>query len=136
MYKIKFYVTRRGNYSVKDFIQQMDKKSRAKVWRYIELLEKEGPDLLRPYADYVKEKIRELRIKISSGNIRIFYFFFLKRNIILLHAFKKKTQKLPETEIEHAKKNMLDFIQLRQVSKSIRKNWPNINPRKVPLNFH
>lgn len=78
--------------------------------RYIELLEKEGPDLLRPYADSVKEKIRELRVKISSGNIRIFYFFFIEKNIILLHVFKKKTQKLPEAEIEHAKKNMIDFI--------------------------
>ena len=110
MYKIKFYATRRGDYPVKDFIQHLDKKSRAKTLRYIELLEKEGPDLLRPYADCVKEKIRELRVKISSGNIRIFYFFFIERNIILLHVFKKKTQKLPEAEIEHAKKNMIDFI--------------------------
>ena len=110
MYKIKFYATCRGDYPVKDFIQHLDKKSRAKILRYIELLEKEGPDLLRPYADYVKGKIRELRIKISSGNIRIFYFFFMERNIILLHVFKKKTQKLPEMEIKHAKKNMIDFI--------------------------
>ncbi len=109
MYKINFYQTRRGDYPVKDFIQDMDKKSRAKIWRYIELLEKHGPNLLRPYADQVREKIRELRIRVRSGNVRIFYFF-LEKNIILLHALKKKTQELPETEIEQAKKKMKDFI--------------------------
>ena len=110
MYEVKFYPAPRGNYPVKDFIQQMDKKSRAKIWRCIALLEEHGPNLLRPYADYVKDKIRELRIKLYAGNVRILYFFFLKNNIILLHAFKKKTQKLPEREIEQAKRNMEDFI--------------------------
>ena len=110
MYKIKFYPTRRGDCLVKDFIQQMDKKSRAKIWRYIALLAEHGPNLLRPYADSVIGKIKELRIRLRAGNVRIFYFFFPERKIILLHAFKKKTQELPEKEIEQAKKNMEDFI--------------------------
>ena len=110
MYKAKFYQTRRGDYPVKDFIQDIDKKSRAKIWRYVELLEKHGPNLLRPHADHVRGKIRELRIRVKPGHIRLFYFFFRQENIILLHAFKKKTQELPETEIEYAEKNRKDFI--------------------------
>ena len=109
-YQVVFYEDRRGLYPVKDFILALDKKARAKVWRYIELLEQYGPNLLRPYADSVKDKIRELRILTQEGNVRILYFFFIEQNIILLHALKKKTQELPEGEIEHAKKNMLDFI--------------------------
>ncbi len=110
MYKAKFYEDHRGCYPVKDFIFSLEKKSRAKIWRYIELLEQHGPNLLRPYADIVKDKIRELRILTQEGNVRILYFFFIEQNIILLHAVKKKTYELPEGDIEHAKKNMLDFI--------------------------
>ncbi len=110
MYEAVFYQTPRGEYPVLDFIKALDKKTRAKIYRYIELLEKEGPNLLRPYADHVRGKIRELRVRFSSTNVRIFYFFFLEDNIVLLHAFKKKTQELPVGEIEEAERNMLDWV--------------------------
>jgi phage-related protein len=110
MYKITFYEDHRGQYPVKEFIFSLEKKTRAKIWRYIELLEQHGPNLLRPYADVVKDKIRELRILTQEGNVRILYFFFIEHNIILLHALKKKTNELSEGDIDHAKKNMMDFM--------------------------
>ena len=110
MYLIHFYKTHRGTYPVKDFIQQLCKKSRAKIWRYVELIEKHGPNLLRPYADSVEGKIRELRIRVIEGNIRILYFFFTGRNVVLLHVLKKKTSDLPKKDIEQAKQRMQDFI--------------------------
>ena len=48
---------------------------------------------------------------LPDGNVRIFYFFFIERNIILLHGFKKKTQELPEREINQAERNMNDIIE-------------------------
>lgn len=111
MYEVIFYQTSKGNYPVLEFLEILDKKSRAKVYQYLKLLEKEGPNLLRPYADHVRGKVRELRVKFSTTNIRIFYFFFLKDKIVLLHAFKKKTQQLPDREIERAEKNMADWIE-------------------------
>lgn len=110
MYKVWFYVTRRGDYPVKDFIEKLDKRSRAKIWRHIELLEKHGPHLLRPYAAYVEDKVRELRVKIRHVSVRIFYFFFMGRSVILLHAYSKKSDRLPGKEIGKAKRNMEDFI--------------------------
>ena len=111
MYSVYFYKDRKDYYPVNDFIEELNKKSQAKVARYVELLKEHGPNLLRPYADQVRDKIRELRVRVSDGNVRIFYFFFIERRIILLHAFKKKTQELPEGEIEQAKRNMEDFIE-------------------------
>jgi len=110
MYKVKFYRTQRGKYPVVDFIEELDKKSQAKIYRYLTLLQEQGPDLPRPYADQVKGKIRELRVKTFQGNIRIFYFFFLGDDIVMLHAFKKKTQKLAEREIKKAQQNMSVFL--------------------------
>jgi len=111
MHEVIFYQNSRGDHPVKDFLDNLDKKSRAKAYQYLILLEKEGPGLLRPYADHVRGKIRELRVSFSSVNVRIFYFFFLKDKIVLLHAFSKKTQELPEREIDQAERNMKDWIQ-------------------------
>jgi len=110
MYSIHFYIDERGDAPVRSFIKEFNKKSRAKIGRYIDLLEKYGPDLPRPYADQVRDKIRELRVRTTDGNVRIFYFFFIEKSIILLHAFKKKTQDLPEREIEQAERNMHNFL--------------------------
>lgn len=111
MYQIFFYRDTRGTYPVHEFIGELNKKSRAGAYRTIRLLLRYGPNLLRPYADHVRGKIRELRIKTADGNIRIFYFFFIEGRIILLHAFKKKSQELPEREIEHAIRCMNDAVQ-------------------------
>ena len=111
MYSIHFYIDDRGGVPVRSFIKDFNMKSRAKIGRYLALLEEHGSDLPRPYADHVRGKIRELRVKTSDGNIRIFYFFFIERNIILLHAFRKKTQELPEREINQAERNMHNFME-------------------------
>lgn len=109
MYQVIFYQTRRGDYPVKDFIDTLDKKTRAKVYQYLKLLEREGPKLIRPYANHVKGKVRELRVRFAKTHIRILYFFFDNR-IVLLHGFKKKTKEVPIKEIEQAEQNMEDWI--------------------------
>ncbi len=74
MYEIIFYTTKRGDSSIDEFLNDLDKKSMAKVQAYISLLTEVGPDLKRPYADHVRGKIRELRIHYSSNQYRILYF--------------------------------------------------------------
>ncbi|MBA3066198.1 type II toxin-antitoxin system RelE/ParE family toxin [bacterium] len=110
MYEISFYRTQRGDYPVRDFISEINKRDRAKIYRYIVFLQEKGAALRRPYTAQIKGKLRELRIRVADGNVRIFYFFFLKKDIILLHAFKKKSQAVPEQEISNAEKKMRDFI--------------------------
>lgn len=85
-------------------------KIRAKVAKWIEKLEKEGPDLPRPYADIVRGKIREVRVGFGSSECRFLYFFFGKK-IIITHGFLKKTDRIPEGEIERAQRYMRDFLQ-------------------------
>lgn len=88
----------------------MQIKIRAKVAKWIDKLKKEGPNLPRPYADIVRGKIRELRVSFGSNECRFLYFFFSKR-IIITHGFLKKTDKIPEREIERAQRMMQHFLQ-------------------------
>jgi len=42
--------------------------------------------------------LSEIRIKDRSGPFRVIYIFTRKEVIYLIHAFRKKSQKLPEKE--------------------------------------
>jgi phage-related protein len=110
LYNLVFYTTERGDSPIDDFLDELDKKSRAKVAAYLSLLEEQGPNLKRPYADGVRGKIRELRIHHSSNQYRILYFFQLRKQIVLVHAFSKKTQQLKEKDIELAERRMEDWM--------------------------
>ena len=110
MFNLVLFTTERGESPIDEFLDGLDKKSRAKVAAYLSLLEEEGPNLKRPYADVVRGKIRELRIHQSSNQYRVLYFFHVHDQIILVHAFSKKTQQLKEKDIELSERRMEDWM--------------------------
>ena len=79
MYDIIYYQSARGEELVKEFLHGLDQKSQVKAYARLALLAEEGPNLKRPYADVVQDKIRELRVRFSKTNVRLFYFFFRQR---------------------------------------------------------
>lgn len=107
-YEVYFYQTPKGRCPAEEFLDGLPVKARAKVARWIEELKTYGPDLPRPYADIVSGKIRELRVIFASKQYRLLYFFY-HRNIVITHGFMKKTDKVPEGEIETAQRSMIDF---------------------------
>ena len=110
LYNLVFYTTERDDSPVDDFLDGLDKKSRAKVAAHLSLLEEQGPNLKRPYADVVRGKIGELRIHLSSNHYRILHFFHLREQIVLVHAFSKKTQQLRKKDIELAERRTEDWM--------------------------
>lgn len=52
----------------------------------------------------------ELRLRGEDGAYRVFYMLKIKDEIIVFHAFKKKTQKTLIKDIEIGKKNLRDMI--------------------------
>ncbi len=68
-----------------------------------------------PYAKHIKGKIRELRIDFSRNHHSIFYFTLVGKNVILLHAFLKKTNKTPLAEIKKATENYIDTLNNAQI---------------------
>lgn len=90
------FIDKRGNNPVKEFIDNLPISDRAKVLAYLKELRSKGNDLRRPLADYLGYGIYELRPKAN----RIFYFFFIKNNAVLVHAIRKKTDKVPAKDLE------------------------------------
>ena len=77
------------------------------------VLEEQGAQLPRPYADILSDGIHELRVKLSGDQVRILYFFCYQEYIVLTNWFTKNTDKIPIREIEKAKKIRNDFLALR-----------------------
>ena len=107
-YEVIFHERPSGQCPMDEFLDSLPSKVRAKLMRWIEKLESEGPDLPRPYADIVREKIRELRLQFGNNQYRCLYFFDEKR-IVMTHAFMKKTDRVPEREIVGAEKLMEEY---------------------------
>ena len=98
---IKFYENSRSDRPVEYFINRQDAPTYAKIIRLIDALSKHGPNLGMPYSKYLGDGLLELRI-VGKNNVRIIYIYYRDRDIYLLHAFKKKTQKTPIKELRLA----------------------------------
>ena len=114
MYSIVFYEDRSG-YSelyqellelAKKAINSKDARIRFNQINYcIELLKKQGTRLPVSVTKHLQGEIWELR----PGNNRVLYFYFENDTYVLLHMFRKQTQKTPKSEIEKAIKECSDF---------------------------
>jgi phage-related protein len=109
-WSIYYYDKANGNSPVKDYIDALPLKERVKTLAFIGLLETNGPNLPRPYADLLKDGIHELRIKLTGTQVRFLYFFCYRDIIVLTNVFEKHTDTIPESEITLAKTYQADFL--------------------------
>ena len=110
-YRVKFYLnSRTGQSHPLDYINKLPTKEKAKVLKYIEFLREHKGILDEPYSRHIKDKIRELRVDFARNRFRIFYFLFVGKTIIILHAFSKRTSKTPVSEINLAERNYYDVL--------------------------
>ena len=103
-WNILLFETARGDKPVEDFIKPLSSSSRSKVIHMIRLLKQFGTFLNMPHSKKITKDIYELRVK-GKEEIRIFYAPF-GRKIYLLHAFKKKSQKIQSKEIKLAEQRL------------------------------
>jgi phage-related protein len=111
-FEIKFYERENKQVPVKEFLKSLPVKHAAKASRSIDLLEKFGTNLTKPYVIAMKGKYKglwELRVKFASDISRIFYFMPVGDTFVLLHGFVKKTDETPPGELEIAKRYMDDY---------------------------
>ena len=69
--QIVYYTDPKSESPVLDDIYQLSVQDQQKVFAYVTLLEEQGEDLRRPIADYVGDKLYELRPQAY----RLYIFF-------------------------------------------------------------
>ena len=115
MYTVMFDETADGRTELWDFLEELRMKAATnkdariqhkQITLYIQLLQENGTRLNENITKHLEDGIWELR----PGNNRVFYFFFENDTFVLLHHFRKKSQKTPKREIEKAKNERADYI--------------------------
>ena len=122
MYEIEFYETEDGKCPIWDFLEALRLKAptnkdariqHKQASLYIELLQQNGTHMNAEVTKHLDDGIWELR----PGNNRIFYFFYQNNTYVLLHQFRKKSQKTPKREIEKAKTERNDYLRRKETAK-------------------
>ena len=98
-----FFRTARGDEPARDYIDSLSPSEQETIEALLIELGRKGY-LPFPFARKLKgvEKLWELR----PGRHRVIYFYYQGNKAVLLHAFKKQSQKTPEKEIEVARQRM------------------------------
>ena len=107
-FDIIFYDKPDGTEPVKEFLDSLDVKMRAKMIRTIVMLQKNG------YSKMLNEGILELRAKVGSDISRVLYFFIVGKKVVLTNGFIKKTQKTPKEELERAKQYRAEYLSRKE----------------------
>lgn len=106
-WKVRDLQTPRGENLIESFIVKQEQGTKAKITRMILALGQFGPNLGMPYSRKIDKDLWELRV---SGKEAVRVFYTARGNeIILLHIFKKKTEKTPPKEIKLARQRLGRF---------------------------
>ncbi len=106
-----YYRATDGSEPVREFVGALNERSRIVLLSQIDrlnLLSDSVPHLPFPHSSQVEGELRELRCHVGSELFRVLYRRS-DRLLVLLHVFRKKTKKLPEGEIEIARRRWEDF---------------------------
>ena len=115
MFNVDFYRTATGKCDIEEFLDNLVKKAETnkdariqhkQVALYIQLLEDYGTGLGDNIVKHLEDGIWELR----PGNNRVLFFYFMGSTYVLLHHFRKTTNKTPRREITRAKAERDDWI--------------------------
>lgn len=116
MFEIIFYRSNKGESKIENLLDELGKKAktskdasinRDKILAYINVLSIYGTRIGQPEVKHIGGDLWELRPLKN----RIFFFYWKDNKIVLLHHFRKKSQKTPPKEIRKAKLYLKDFLE-------------------------
>ncbi len=109
--ELKFFTSKDGKQPVLDFIRSLEKPDRAKIYGCLDSIEMLGFETPRVEFRQIEGKLWEIKIKTVSGGYRVFYISIHHHILVLLHVYKKQSQKAPAKEIKTAKTRLKEVIE-------------------------
>lgn len=91
---------------IKEEIESWPDDILADFAHIIELLIETGINLQMPYSRAMGGGLFEFRPRSREGIGRVFYCYIANQQIMILHAFLKKTSKTPACELQIAKRRL------------------------------
>ncbi len=111
MREISFYRTASGHCPVEQFLDSIATRQAAKVTWTLHLIE-ELEFVPRQYFKKLvnTDDIWEIRVNIGRDAFRLLSFFDGPNLVVLNHAFAKKTQKTPRSDLHLAEQRKRDYF--------------------------
>ncbi|MDB1122403.1 type II toxin-antitoxin system RelE/ParE family toxin [Vibrio algarum] len=104
---------------VEDEILRMPPKIQARMIKMLELIETHGANLGEPHTKSMGKGLFEIRAKAQEGIGRSLFCYLNGKNIVILRAFVKKSQKTPKKEltlaINRMKKAKNEHLKISQI---------------------
>jgi hypothetical protein len=102
--EVVYYREADGSVPVLNWLEEIGRRDRRAVEKCaarIELLRQHGNELRRPLADYLRDGIFELRVRVSRVQHRLLYFFHGRNVVVLAHGLTKE-KNIPNADIDRA----------------------------------
>jgi len=106
---VKFYQTETGNEPVRSWLKGLSKADKIIIGEDIKTVEFGWP-LGMPLVRKLETKLWEVRSNLTNKEIARIFFTVTGNTMVLLHGFKKKSQKTPDNELKTAKKRRDDVL--------------------------
>ena len=108
--RIDFYKTRRGRSPVAEFIQEQPAPLQAAIARAFDRIEEHGLRGSGVSLRQLRGKLWEIRVQAGAA-ARVFYVLRTEVELVVLHAYRKQSQKAPAREIDIAESRMKEVLE-------------------------
>jgi phage-related protein len=106
-YDVQYFRTDRGQEPVAEWIDNRPLRQQAKLLWALERLSESGYQLGPPWLKRLDDDIWELRVRTRECLARVLFYERARRVYVLLHAFAKKTQRMPSRMLQTARGRMM-----------------------------
>ena len=104
--RLRYYTTPRGDRPVANYIEELSRADQAGMAVALTEIAERGFEARGVTFRQIEGKLWEVRI----GPHRVFYVLHRQEEMVLLHAYRKQTQKAPARQLEIARRRMQEVL--------------------------